>query len=98
MPPGQEASQCGGEVTDVRWLTADAALANAREGDMKLPFPTTRNLKNMSEFETIDELMDWADSRITDGITRLCPVKVEVDGKRRWTVWGDPEYPHSEPL
>ena len=65
---------------------------------MKLPFPTTRNLLNMSEFHSIDGMMNWADSRTQQGITRLCPVRVKQNGKSMWTVWGDPEYPHSEPL
>lgn len=97
-PSRQDATHDGSEVTDLCWLTASQALAGRREGSMKLPFPTTRNLKNMSKFATIAELVDWADSRVQEGITRLCPVKVKQNGNSRWTVWGDPEYPHSEPL
>ncbi|MDX1406455.1 MAG: hypothetical protein R3192_18125 [Woeseiaceae bacterium] len=97
LPPAQEASQSGTEVTELAWLTADAALDKARAGSIKLPFPTTRNLRNMAEFATVAELLDWADSRHDQGITRLCPVRVGQGKASKWTVWGDPDYPHSEP-
>ena len=97
-PAAQHATHDGSEVTDICWLTADQALAGSREGSMKLPFPTTRNLINMSQFVTIAELVDWADSRVQEGITRLCPIRVRQDGESKWTVWGDPGYPHSKPI
>ena len=97
-PGAQEATHDGSEVTDLSWLTASKALAGRREGSMKLPFPTTRNLKNMSRFATIAELVDWADFGMQEGITRLCPIMVRQNGKSKWTVWGDPAYPHNEPL
>ena len=97
-PSGQDATHDGSEVTDICWLTAGQALAGKREGSMKLPFPTTRSLQNLSEFHTIDEITDWADARVQEGITRLCPIKVRLNGKSKWTVWGDSAYPHSDPL
>jgi 8-oxo-dGTP pyrophosphatase MutT (NUDIX family) len=96
-PANQVATHDGSEVTDICWITADQALAGSREGKMKLPFPTTRNLMNMSEFRTVDELKAWADGEAKEEITRLCPVRVNENGNSKWTVWGDPEYPHSEP-
>lgn len=98
LPQGQSASCDGTEVTDIRWLTAGQALAGARDGGMKLPFPTTRNLRNMSQFGSTGELMNWADGRVREGVTRLCPVRITEGGKQKWVVWGDPGYPHSEPL
>ena len=98
LPPGQNASCDGTEVTDIRWLTAEAALGRARSGDMKLPFPTTRNLMNMSAFASIDDLKHWADARVREGVTRLCPVRIKEDGNAKWVVWGDRGYPHAEPL
>ncbi len=97
-PIDQDATHDGSEVTDMCWLTVSQALAGKREGNMKLPFPTSRNLINMSEFATIAELTDWAESRVEEGITRLCPIKVKQNGKSKWTVWGDPAYPHSGPI
>lgn len=98
LPEGQDASRDCTEVTDIRWLSAKDALAEAREGSMKLPFPTMRNLKNLSAFGSIDELADWADASARNGVTRLCPVRISAGGKPKWVVWGDPGYPHSEPL
>lgn len=97
-PSGQDAIHDGSEVTDICWITAEQALAGSREGTMKLPFPTTRNLMNMSEMQSVDEIIEWADSRTQSGITRLCPVRVKTNGQSKWTVWGDPEYPHSKPV
>lgn len=98
LPQGQHASCDGTEVTDIRWLTAGAALASARDGSMKLPIPTTRNLMNLSAFGSIGELKDWADEQVRGGVTRLCPIQISENGKRRWVVWGDPGYPHNEPM
>lgn len=98
LPGSQEASRDGTEVTAIRWLSAGEALARARDGSMKLPFPTIRNLKIMSQFESIADLFDWADATAREGITKLRPVRIERDGKSKWVVWGDPGYPHREPL
>jgi 8-oxo-dGTP pyrophosphatase MutT (NUDIX family) len=93
LPAGQDATHDGSEVTDIRWLSAGEALAGARDGDMKLPFPTYRNLKKMSDCATVDELLDWADSRVNEGIIKLRPVKISEEGKYRWVVLGDRGYP-----
>ena len=98
LPDGQKASHDGTEVTDICWLSADRALSAARGGSMKLPFPTMRNLENMSSYGSIEELVNWADIRAREGITRLCPVRIREGGESKWVVWGDPGYPHSEPL
>ena len=98
MPTEQNATHDGSEVTDICWLTANQALASSRNGSMKLPFPTIRNLKNMSGFATIEELSDWANARAQEGIIRLRPISVQENGKSKWTVWGDDDYPEDEPL
>jgi 8-oxo-dGTP pyrophosphatase MutT (NUDIX family) len=98
MPTEQNATHDGSEVTDICWLTANQALAGSHNGSMKLPFPTIRNLKNMSAFTTIEELIDWANARAQEGIIRLCPIRVQKNGKSKWTVWGDDDYPEDEPL
>ena len=93
LPAGQDATHDGSEVTDIRWLSAGEALAGARDGGMKLPFPTYRNLKNMSDSATVDALLDWAGSRVSEGIIKLRPVKIRQDGKSQWVVLGDRGYP-----
>ena len=98
MPTEQNATHDGSEVTDICWLTANQALAGSRNGSMKLPFPTIRNLKNISAFATIEELIDWANTTAQEGIIRLCPIRVQENGKSKWTVWGDDDYPADKPL
>ena len=97
-PSGQEASHDGSEVTDIRWLTASAALAGARSGEMKLPFPTIRNLQDMQHCASVDEIFDWAKSRLQEGIIKLRPIRIMQNGKSKWVVWGDDGYPADKPL
>ena len=92
-PAGQSATHDGTEVTDIRWLTASEALAAADAGELKLPFPTTRNLKNMIDCASVHALVDWANSRVTEGIIKLRPVRIMQNEKSVWVVRGDPGYP-----
>lgn len=93
LPRGQEPSHDDSEVTDTRWLSAHEALAGAREGRIKLPFPTMRNLRNMSDIKTMDELFAWADARARQEISKLRPMRIERDGKSMWAIRGDEGYP-----
>lgn len=93
LPRGQEPSHDDSEVTDIRWLSAREALAGARDGRIKLPFPTMRNLRNIAEIKTTDALFDWADARAKQEITKLRPVRIERDGKSMWAIRGDEGYP-----
>lgn len=93
LPEGQEPSHDDSEVTDIRWLSAREALAGARDGHIKLPFPTTRNLNYIADIETVDELFAWADARARQEITKLRPVRIEKDGKSMWAIRGDDGYP-----
>lgn len=93
MPGDQTATHDGTEVTDIRWMNASEALARARAGELKLPFPTTRNLRNMTDCGSVHELVDWTNSRVAEGIIKLRPVRVGESGKSKWVVLGDAEYP-----
>lgn len=97
-PTTQDATHDGSEVTDIRWLSANQALAGSRDGSMKLPFPTIRNLIDMAKFATIDELFDWANTRVHEEIIKLRPIKIQRNGKSKWVVWGDDGYPADRPL
>ena len=92
MPTAQEATHDGSEVTDIRWLSASEALAGARARRMKLPLPTIRNLKNIEHCTSIDELLDWAESRRREGIIKLRPIFIQKNGKSKWVVLGDADY------
>lgn len=96
LPPGQVAEHDGKELTDSRWLTAKDALALREAGKLKLPQPTRRNLALMSEFGSVESLLDWAESRRHSGISMICPVRVIVDGAELWPIPGDPHYPAEE--
>lgn len=96
MPTEQDVQHDGSELTDSRWITAAEALAASRDGDMKLPFPTIRNLKILSEFDSVDALIDWASNRVSNGIDRIRPVQIEINGKPRWAIPGDRGYPEDE--
>ncbi len=97
-PGGQDASHDGSEVTDIRWLTATEALAGARSSEMKLPFPTIRNLENLMHCDSVDQMFDWAKSRVREGIIKLRPIRIRQNGKSKWVVWGDDGYPSDKPL
>ncbi len=97
-PTTQDATHDSSEVTDIRWLSASQALAGSRDGTMKLPFPTIRNLLDVAKLATIDALIEWADSRRQEGIIKLRPIKIQQNGKSKWVVWGDDGYPADRPL
>jgi 8-oxo-dGTP pyrophosphatase MutT (NUDIX family) len=93
MPSDQDVRHDGGELTDSLWITAAAALSTSRDREMKLPFPTIRSLMMLPEVSSIDGLIDWANERAIAGVQKLRPVRVEKNGKSRWTIVGDPDYP-----
>lgn len=93
LPPGQDAEHDGKELTDSRWLTARDALALQRDGRLKLPQPTRRNLELMVGFGSVGALLDWAESRHRAGIDSICPVQVFVEGRELYPIPGDPHYP-----
>ena len=93
MPTTQEAIHDGSEVTDIRWLTATEALAGARDRKMKLPLPTTRILENIEHCTSVAKLLGWAESRRREGIIKLRPIFIRKDGRSKWVVLGDLDYP-----
>ena len=93
LPPGQDATHDGTELTDCRWLSAAQVLANAREGNMELPYPTTRTLEWLAAHDSVASLKAWADSRVSDGIDKVRPMWITTDGKPRWVIPGDTDYP-----
>lgn len=93
LPPGQEASECGGEITGVRWTSARQALVDAEDGRILLPRPTAANLGQLSELATVDAMLEWSRGREADGVERIRPAWVAVDGERRVVLPGDPNYP-----
>ena len=93
VPPGQDALHDGTEVTDSCWMSAADVLSVGKERDMPLPFPTLINLKKFSEFRTVDELTHWASKQAADGIRKIRPVILTENGKMRFVIPGDADYP-----
>jgi 8-oxo-dGTP pyrophosphatase MutT (NUDIX family) len=93
MPIEQDVLHDGSELTDSLWITAADALAASRAGKMKLPFPTIRNLETFSDIASVDGLITWANERAIAGVSKIRPARFEKDGKWKWTIPGDADYP-----
>lgn len=96
LPKHQDASLDSNELTDIRWMSATEIIAAAKEGAMKLPFPTLRILADISRYTSVNELIAWADELAEHPIEKIRPVKVEVDGKKQWLIKGDAGYTADE--
>ena len=93
IPPGQDAQHDGSELTDSCWMTAAEVLSSSMRGGMKLPFPTLTNLKRISEFRTVHELLSWASAQAAEDIQKIRPVILKDNGKTRFVIPGDPDFP-----
>ena len=93
LPADQQASQCGGEITDLRWIAPAAALAESAEQRIELPRPTIANLKSLSRCATAAAMLDWGRRRAADGVQRVLPVILGEGDDRRIVVPGEPGYP-----
>ena len=96
VPPGQTASHCGRELTDSRWLTAAAALSDARESRLQLPRPTQASLETLGDFGDVATMLDWAERRCRTGVPCKLPAVISVGGKPRVVMPGDQLYPDYE--
>ncbi|MDX1517745.1 MAG: NUDIX hydrolase [Woeseiaceae bacterium] len=81
MPDAQHACHDDGEVTDTIWTTADHALESARDGRLKLHFPTIKTIENLARFPTVDDLEDWASRCEKSGVVAIQPVMPGGDPK-----------------
>jgi 8-oxo-dGTP pyrophosphatase MutT (NUDIX family) len=96
LPPGQSALHDGSEVTDSRWVRPADALQQKHSGDMPMPFPTVRTLRELSRFGSVPEIMSWADERQATGIVKIRPAIGIVDGKQIILVPGDAGYEEAD--
>lgn len=93
MPADQVATHCGNELTDICWMTAADILAASRSGDMQLPYPTMRILRDFARMSTIHEMLKWADGKAVE-LTRT--IKIRHEGKTKLVIKGDPGYPEDD--
>lgn len=57
MPAGQDVHVDGREAVRADWLAPSVALAAQARGDIRLIFPTIRNLEALAKFTTAEELL-----------------------------------------
>jgi len=89
MPDDQVALHCGGELTDSCWISAGDALRAEREGSMPMHFPTIMTLKSLALHESLDAMLQWAESRAEKGVPCIFPEIGKRDGESRVIVGGN---------
>jgi len=93
MPADQQASHCGGELTDSCWISAHDMLEAGRAGKADLHFPTIKTLESIARHKTLDELVEWASSCVQWGVTSMLPAVVIRDGEKHIALPGEKDYP-----
>lgn len=84
------------ENTHLFWTTAQGALDAAEKGDIKIIFPTRRNLERLAQFDSFSEAKAQAEAIPVRTIT---PHMGERDGKTWLEIGEDLGYPvTAEPL
>jgi 8-oxo-dGTP pyrophosphatase MutT (NUDIX family) len=78
------------ENTHLFWTTAQGALDAAERGDIKLIFPTRRNLERLTLFASFAEAKAQAEAI---PVRTIMPQVVEQDGKPWLTILADAGYP-----
>ncbi len=96
LPEGQEARHDEAELVEGHWLSADDALAASRAGELALMPPTRITLESLAPLPSTSAIMAWAERREASGVARILPAFVEVDGRTRIVMPGDPHYPEGD--
>ena len=78
------------ENTHLFWTTAQGALDAAERGEIKLIFPTRRNLERLALFASFAEARAQAEAI---PVRTIMPQVVEQDGKPWLTILADAGYP-----
>jgi len=85
-----EVSIDASENTRLFWTSAKGALEAADQGDIKLIFPTRRNLERLALFSSFAEAKAQAEAI---PVRTIMPQIVEQDGKPWLTILADAGYP-----
>ena len=88
MPDDQDASHCGGELTDSCWMSAEDALAACRNSSISLHFPTIKTLESLARHRSIAALLDWAEARGREGVPCIFPEIGKRGGESRVIISG----------
>jgi 8-oxo-dGTP pyrophosphatase MutT (NUDIX family) len=89
LPAGQTPQIDGQECVDLGWFTPDGALAAHRAGELELVFPTIKHLEQLSEFESVAALMEYARGREVRPVQPRVVLEGEV---ARILLPGEPGY------
>jgi 8-oxo-dGTP pyrophosphatase MutT (NUDIX family) len=89
LPAGQEPRIDGEECVDLGWFAPDAALAAYRADEIALVFPTIKHLEQLSEFASVEELLDYARGRDVQPVQPRVVLEGEV---ARILLPGEPGY------
>jgi len=95
MPDDQEPLHDGGETIASVWISVDEALDRQRSGEFEMIFPTIKNLEDVAQFGSVDELM--ADVRARSSIPMIMPqIKRDDEGGFSILVPGDDGFIEAE--
>jgi 8-oxo-dGTP pyrophosphatase MutT (NUDIX family) len=89
LPEGQSPKVDGQECVDLGWFTPEGALDAHAASEILLVFPTIKHLEQLSEFDTVAALMEYAAGR------EVLPIEphVVVEGEvARILLPGEPGY------
>jgi 8-oxo-dGTP pyrophosphatase MutT (NUDIX family) len=89
-PPHAAPSADLSEITEVAWIAPANALEGHRRGELKLVFPTIKNLETLTPYTSADEVIAAARKRVVE------PILPKVIGTRddwRIVLPGEPDYP-----
>ncbi|HYB23978.1 MAG TPA: NUDIX hydrolase [Solirubrobacteraceae bacterium] len=89
LPNGQEPRIDGEECVDLGWFAPQAALEANRTGQIELVFPTIKHLEQLSEFSSVQELLDHARGREVQPVEPRVLIEGEV---ARVVLPGEPGY------
>ncbi len=88
-PTSATAQVDGRECVEARWLTPAGALAAHRQGEIALVFPTIKQLEQISQFGSADELLAHSRGR---AIVPVEPRVLGVGETLRVVLPGEPGY------
>ena len=88
-PPHSPPRPDGAEVSEAGWFAPRAALEAGRAGEMKLVFPTIKNLETLLAYSRSGEVIDAARERVVEPIL---PRVVGTPAEHRILLPGDEGY------
>jgi 8-oxo-dGTP pyrophosphatase MutT (NUDIX family) len=92
-PPHSPPEPDGSETVDAGWFSPADALEKGRDGELKLVFPTIKQLESLSGFQDAEELLASAREMTVEPIL---PKVIGEGDERRVVLPGEPGYPRDQ--